>query len=658
MLYLVGTGHAASLGGGRPAARARRHTTASRCRAPTRGSRSRCRSSSARRTPSGATRESAPLDGGTPLPTVETLAFEDVSFAYRAERPVLNGDQLRGAAAARRSASSAPPARASRRSSRSCCGCARPDSGRYLVNGVPAERVRARGLAPAGRLRAPGTAPAARLRGGEHPLLPRPRRRGGRTGRGAWRASTTTSCRLAAGLRHDRRPARRRGLRRPAAAHLPRPRARGAPGGARARRAHQRARPALGDADPGVADGAQARADAVHRRPPHVHARHLRPRDGDPRRPPGGVRHDRPAAAAQPLLPLRLALAAGAPAARCRERDERPETAHGGPGHERPAAALASRRAGCPPRRGCPTSSSSASQERHDRAVRDAAAPPADLHARRQGAVVLRRRAARAHAAAPGRHAGDARGVPRAVRGGAAASSASARPRRCTCGRARPPGGSPRCSPRRGSSRSCASPRASCARCTCSSSRPTSRPRPTCAGRSRSRRAPARGAPDPAPHLLAAGAAVLRARALRRAAAPLPASCSAASRCWCWSTTTSARDNEATVRAGAALPRGRRHACRSRRARPTRRCAPRSQRLHELVHALSVGHGPGLAGGEGRAQGADARAGCGAARSTRRSAASSSPSRPPPDEELMAELRRRFKRRGRGAERVPGTATS
>ena len=56
-----------------------------------------------------------------------------------------------------------------------------------------------------------------------------------------------------------------------------------------------------------------------------------------------------------------------------------------------------------------PTSSSSASQERDDGAVRDAPRPPADLHARQQGAVVLRRGAAGAHASAAGRHPAHAR---------------------------------------------------------------------------------------------------------------------------------------------------------------------------------------------------------------------------------------------------------
>ena len=49
-------------------------------------------------------------------------------------------------------------------------------------------------------------------------------------------------------------------------------------------------------------------------------------------------------------------------------------------------------------------------------------------------------------------------------------------------------------SPRRADRRDPARARLSCARCTCSSSRPTSRPRPTCARRSRSRQPGARGA--------------------------------------------------------------------------------------------------------------------------------------------------------------------
>ena len=76
---------------------------------------------------------------------------------------------------------------------------------------------------------------------------------------------------------------------------------------------------------------------------------------------------------------------------------------------------------------------------------------------------------------------------------------------------------------RRASSRSCASPRASCARCTCSSWRPTSRPRPTCARRSRSSEQRRQGRDVPRHTYWPAGAALLRARSLRRAAAPLRA---------------------------------------------------------------------------------------------------------------------------------------
>ncbi len=64
------------------------------------------------------------------------------------------------------------------------------------------------------RLRPPGTAAGARLRRGEHPLLPRPRRRGGRTGRRGWRASTTTS---SAGRRGTTRSSARAPTRSPAA---------------------------------------------------------------------------------------------------------------------------------------------------------------------------------------------------------------------------------------------------------------------------------------------------------------------------------------------------------------------------------------------------------------------------------------------------------
>ena len=95
--------------------------------------------------------------------------------------------------AARRSGSSARRARASRRSCSCCCSCARPTPGSYAgQRRSPAEQYAARGLVPAGLLRAAGTAPAARDGRREHPLLPRPRRRGRRTRRRGSRGSTTT----------------------------------------------------------------------------------------------------------------------------------------------------------------------------------------------------------------------------------------------------------------------------------------------------------------------------------------------------------------------------------------------------------------------------------------------------------------------------------
>ncbi len=109
-----------------------------------------------------------------------------------------------------------------------------------------------------------------------------------------------------------------------------------------------------------------------------------------------------------------------------------------------------------------------APQERHHGAVRDAQAPPAALHARLQGAELLRGRPAPPRPP-PAARAGDARGVPRAVRAGAApdqlAGEASPSYLRSADRRGEI---AARCSRTRASSRSCASPRASCARCTCS----------------------------------------------------------------------------------------------------------------------------------------------------------------------------------------------
>ena len=207
--------------------------------------------------------------------------------------------------------------------------------------------------------------------------------------------------------------------------------------------------------------------------------------------------------------------------------------------------------------------------------------------------MVLRQRAARAHAAAPPGHAArhsrsTARCSPtpepaarrRGIRAVPVVAHRRGRDRR---GRSR----------RRASSRSCASPRACCARCTCSSWRPTSRRETRPAHRARARAAAARRAEKmPRYTYWPRAAAVLRARPLRRAAAPLPA-------------TLFARRADA----GADL---RRLPSRTTRRRCARCCASsrsttsvelehseanptvvaRSAGAHRLVHALAVGRGP------------------------------------------------------------------
>ena len=76
-------------------------------------------------------------------------------------------------------------------------------------------------------------------------------------------------------------------------------------------------------------------------------------------------------------------------------------------------------------------------------------------------------------------------------------------------------------------------------------------------------------------------------------------------------------------------------------ANPTVRV--RSRRMHELVHAVSVGHGPVSARGQGVGEGRHARRRS-AQRPVRGQAARSSSVEPEPaDEQLMIELRRRFK---------------
>ena len=135
-----------------------------------------------------------------------------------------------------------------------------------------------------------------------------------------------------------------------------------------------------------------------------------------------------------------------------------------------------------------PTSSSSVTPSVAPRRCMRCCAAPADLHARAEGAAVLRDRPARSLPAARRWAAADgARGVSLAV---------FARKRTATRGRGvlvisrglgSPPQTSRTCSRRRASSRSCASRRASCALFTCSCCRITSSPRRICARHCRSR---------------------------------------------------------------------------------------------------------------------------------------------------------------------------
>ena len=538
-----------------------------------------------------------------------TIAFEDVSFAYDPRRPVLTDIELRGAGG--EAIGIIGPSGAGKSTLVQIAAAAAQPDRRALPRQRRAGRaVRARGLAPARRLRAPGTAPAARLGRRQHPLLPRHRRRARCERAGAPRA-------------HPRRRSwagRRATTRSSARAPTPSPAASSSASALRAR--SPRSPEVLVLDEPTSAldphserliqeslTALKQRADAVHRRPPHVHARHLRPRDGDRRRPAGGVRHDRRCCSSRHLLPLASLLAAGTPSSSC--------LTAGGVAPERSGSGPRSRRAtAC--ERDPRLLHRRARQERHDRAVRDAARAPADLHARRQGAVVLRRRAARAHAAAPGRHRrARSSEYARAVRR-RAPGSAWGRRRPCTCGRARPPRRSRRCARTRASSRSCASPRASCARCTCSSSRPTSRPRPT------SRRALAleaarrEGREIPRhtywPQALLYSEHVRYVEQLRRYHDGVRRASSVLVLIY----DDFRDDNEATVRQVLRFlgvdddrpgrrRRGQPHASEVRSQRAARGC----------VHAVSVGRGPVSRGDEGRDQGGHAARGCAGARFAR-----------------------------------------
>ena len=244
--------------------------------------------------------------------------------------------------------------------------------------------------------------------------------------------------------------------------------------------------------------------------------------------------------------------------------------------------------------------------------LHDAAPPSADLHARPQGAVVLRRGAARTHAAAPRRDAADARAVPRVVRG--------------RDGRA---------ARRRGLA---AVPVVAHGRARIAEVRPDAQiiailrepasflrslhlqfvqtyveTEPDFAKALALEPAQARGARDPAPHVLAADAALLRARALRRAAASLRA-VFPREQLLVLIYDDFRADNEATVRAGAALPRGRRHACRSSRCKANPTVRARSQRITRAA-ARGLGRArPALADASRRRSRRSCRSGCVAAR--------------------------------------------
>src|SRR6185312_753717 len=159
-------------------------------------------------------------------------------------------------------------------------------------------------------------------------------------------------------------------------------------------------------------------------------------------------------------------------------------------------------------------------EERDHGAVRGAAPAPADLHARLQGAVVLRARAARTHAAAPGRHAGDARRVRGAVRGGGARPACRrgergvpVEPRR----RSRDRRGAARREGDRGAARAGQLPALAAPAVPADLRRDRAGPAPRAGTGVRAPRGPL----DPPPHLLARGAPVLRARPLHRAARAL-----------------------------------------------------------------------------------------------------------------------------------------
>ncbi len=83
--------------------------------------------------------QSAPLDGGALLPRIESLAFERVTFAYRAARPVLS--EISFAVAGGEAIGIVGPSGAGKSTLVQILLRLRTqDRGRYLVNGVPAEQ--------------------------------------------------------------------------------------------------------------------------------------------------------------------------------------------------------------------------------------------------------------------------------------------------------------------------------------------------------------------------------------------------------------------------------------------------------------------------------------------------------------------------------------